>query len=332
MLEHGGRLRVAAARYGIPLANWIDLSTGISPYVYPVPPIEPEIWQRLPEDEDGLDTIACRYYGAQTALALPGSQAAIQNLPRLRPPGTVAVLNPSYEEYAAAWLTAGHQVRRCSAEELPAIVREVDVVMIGNPNNPTGECFSCGQLREMARQLDARNGWLVVDEAFADAEPDPPSLAGIAGSDTAGNVIVLRSLGKFFGLAGARVGFAIAASPILDLLAELIGPWALSHPARLAARSALADAEWQTAQRERLQRDGVRLHTLLADAGMGQSTGTALFRYLLCDEATALQEFFAGHGILVRHFSQPSAVRFGLPATPQQWQALAATLNDWKNR
>ncbi|MCF8198414.1 MAG: aminotransferase class I/II-fold pyridoxal phosphate-dependent enzyme, partial [Sulfuritalea sp.] len=218
MLEHGGRLMAAAARYGIPLEDWTDLSTGISPYVYPVPPIAPSVWQRLPEDEDGLAEIACRYHGAKAVLPLPGSQAAIQLLPRLRPCGAIAVLEPSYGEYAAAWQAAGHELRRCSMAELPATARDADAVVLGNPNNPTGERFSRPQLLDMARQMETRGGWLVVDEAFADAEPAETSLADVAGTDVARNVIVLRSLGKFFGLAGARVGFAIAAVPILDSL------------------------------------------------------------------------------------------------------------------
>lgn len=308
----------------------MDLSTGISPYVYPVPPIAPSIWQRLPEDEDGLAEIACRYYGARAVLPLPGSQAAIQLLPRLRPRSVVAVLDPSYEEYAAKWQAAGHEVRRCSATELPSAARDADVVVLGNPNNPTGEQFSRLQLLEMARQLESRGGWLVVDEAFADAEPPEDSLAVIAGD--AVNVIVLRSLGKFFGLAGARVGFAMATAPILSMLVEAVGPWALSHPARLVARAALADTAWQKVQRERLRRDAARLHALLASCGMGTSTGTTLFRYLRCETAPELQDFFARQGILLRSFAMPSAIRWGLPATTQQWQRLTATLNDWKNR
>ena len=63
MLEHGGRLRVAARRFGIPLSDWVDLSTGINPQPYPVPPLAPEVWLRLPETDDGLEAAAARYYG-----------------------------------------------------------------------------------------------------------------------------------------------------------------------------------------------------------------------------------------------------------------------------
>jgi len=329
MLEHGGRLLAAAARHGIAAEDWLDLSTGIAPYSYPVPPISSGVWQRLPEDEDGLGEVASRYYGAQRVLPLPGSQAAIQLLPRLRPAGVVAVLEPSYAEYAAAWRAAGHTVRCLAADELLQAAGAADAVIIGNPNNPTGQRFSRHALLGLAQQLEVRGGWLIVDEAFADAEDHSESLADIGGSAAAGNVVVLRSLGKFFGLAGARVGFAIANESILTSLAAAIGPWAVAHPSRLVAQAALADRAWQGAQRARLQRDGARLHGLLAAAGMGESSGTALFRYLVRDDARELHEFFARRGILLRHFEKPAAVRCGLAATESQWQRLAATLALW---
>lgn len=332
MLEHGGRLLAAAARYGIAAADWLDLSTGIAPYAYPVPAMPAAVWQRLPEEEDGLAAVACRYYGARQVLALPGSQAAIQLLPRLRPPGLVVALEPSYAEYVAAWSAAGHTVRRCAAEALPLAAAAADAVVIGNPNNPTGSRFSRRALLDMAQQLDTRHGWLIVDEAFADADENSESLAAVAGSAAANNIVVLRSIGKFFGLAGARVGFAIARDSILTPLAEAVGPWALAHPSRLAARAALADIDWQRAQRVRLQRDGKRLHALLAASGLGESSGTALFRYLAREDARELHEFFARQGILLRLFAQPAAVRVGLPATEVQWQRLAATLESWRSR
>ncbi|MDP2821341.1 MAG: threonine-phosphate decarboxylase CobD [Sulfuritalea sp.] len=332
MLEHGGCVLAAAARHGIAVEDWLDLSTGIAPYSYPVPPMSSEVWQRLPEDEDGLAAIACRCYGAQRVLPLPGSQAAIQALPRLKAPGVAIVLEPSYEEYAAAWRVAGHTVRCIAAADLLQAAGEADAVVIGNPNNPTGQRFSRRALLVLAQQLETRGGWLVVDEAFADAEDHSESLADVAGSAAAGNIVVLRSLGKFFGLAGARVGFAIAGESILASLAEAIGPWAVAQPSRMAARAALADRAWQGAQRARLQRDGARLHGLLAAAGLGESSGTALFRYLTRDDARELHEYFARQGILLRYFAKPAALRCGLPATESQWQRLAATLDQWKTR
>ena len=326
MLEHGGRLREAARRWGIPLADWLDLSTGISPWPYPLPPPPDEVWQRLPEDDDGLEAAARDYYGTPGAaglLALPGSQAAIQWLPRLVPAGRVALAPPLYAEHPAAWRAAGHEV---VAWEEPA-----DYAVVCNPNNPTGECHARAALLDRARSLRL----LLVDEAFIDAEP-AESLAGLAGTGAAENIIVLRSLGKFFGLAGARVGFAIAAPPLLGALREAIGPWAVTHPGRWAARHALADRAWQAAQRQRLGTAALRLDALLRKVmrsgipgdGFGDTAGTVLFRYVAVPQAVEIHDTLARAGVLVRCFDQPAALRFGLPATEPDWQRLADALKE----
>ncbi|MDP2795533.1 MAG: threonine-phosphate decarboxylase CobD [Sulfurisoma sp.] len=330
MLEHGGRLREAARRWGIPLADWLDLSTGIAPEPYPVPPPPAVIWQRLPEDEDGLEAAAGAYYGTHGTtrlLALPGSQAAIQALPRLLGGMNVAVIEPGYGEYAAAARAAGHAVQPFAAAGLEAACAMADLAILGNPNNPDGVRFTRDRLLGAARLLAGRCGWLVVDEAFIDAEP-AESLADLAGTGAAENIVVLRSLGKFFGLAGARVGFVIAAPTLLERLREAIGPWAVAHPARWAARHALADGAWQAAQRERLRAGSARLGRLLREAGLGDTMGTALFRCAVTPQAVALHEALARRGVLVRRFDDPAALRFGLPATENDWLRLAAALKE----
>jgi cobalamin biosynthetic protein CobC len=311
MLEHGGRLRQAAAHWGIPLARWLDLSTGIAPWSCPVPPVPAEIWQRLPEDEDGLVEAARVCYGATDLLALPGSQAAIHWLPRLMPPGRVAMPAPLYAEHPAAWRAQGHT--------LVDWRQPADYAVLCNPNNPTGELRSADEL--LARAAESR--LLVVDEAFIDAQAGG-SLAGLAAA--AGNIVVLRSLGKFFGLAGARVGFAIGPPALLERLRQALGPWPLANPARWAARHALADAAWQTAQRGRLRAGADRLAALLRHAGLGEPAGTALFQYVATARAEALHEALARRGILVRRFADPSALRFGLPGTETGWVRLADAL------
>lgn len=311
MLEHGGRLGEAVRHWGIPRADWLDLSTGIAPWPYPLPAPPAEVWQRLPEDEDGLEAVARAYYGTDHLLALPGSQAAIQALPRLFPAGRVALPMPLYNEHPAAWRAAGHTP---VAWDAPA-----DYAVVCHPNNPTGQRY------DRDEQLDraARVQLLVVDEAFLDATPDE-SLIGCGPK----NVIVLRSLGKFFGLAGARVGFACGASDLLDRLQNALGPWAVSHPARWAARLALADRDWQAAQRDRLQTGSRRLAALLRASGLGEPTGCALFQYLATPHAAAWHEALAQSGILVRRFDTPPALRFGLPADEDQWRRLADCLKE----
>ena len=324
MLEHGGRLRLAAQHHTTPLADWIDLSTGINPDVYPLAPIDPHYWQRLPEDDDGLEAAAATYYGNERLLVLPGSQAAIQGLPALFQQVTVACLSPLYEEHAQGWERAGHRLRR-----LPTLPRALAAgspnVLLCNPNNPTATELPRSDLLEAAEKLRQRGGWLIVDEAFVDAEPEN-SVVALAGSEELPNLIVLRSLGKFFGLAGARVGFVFATAEKLDRLREMLGPWPVSHPSRFVARCALEDLSWQAATRKRLVSASQRLAALLAPHG--EVTRTALFCTLKTPLTALLCEHFARRAILTRRFDAHGLLRVGLPGHEAQWQRLAAALGE----
>jgi cobalamin biosynthetic protein CobC len=337
VLEHGGRLREASRRYAIPLADWVDLSTGIAPWPYPLPPLAAELWQRLPEDDDGLREAAAGYYGVTDVariLPLAGSQAAIQALPRLRATSTVSTValpTPTYGEYAPAWRAAGHRVIECAFDSLAG--PDADVVLLANPNNPDARRLDRAVLLALAARLARRDGWLIVDEAFADADAtDAASLAAVAGSAVAPNVIVLRSLGKFFGLAGARVGFGIAAPALLDRLRDLLGPWPLANPSRHVAKHCLRDAPWQAAQRERLRQALARLCALLTEHGLPPSATTALFAYVPCHVSSAMaanvHDHLARRGILVRRFAAPAALRFGLPGDEAAWARLRAALRE----
>jgi cobalamin biosynthetic protein CobC len=322
MLEHGGRLRRAAQRYGLPLERWLDLSTGLNPIPWEAqaPPLA--AWSRLPEDEDGLAQAAQHYYGAPRVLPVAGSQAAIQALPLLRRPGRVGLLAPSYAEHHHHWRAAGHSVSLLAADQCTEASATVDVLVLVNPNNPTGHRFAPGDLLDWHARLRARDGWLLIDEAFIDTCPEF-SLA--AQSDREG-LIVLRSLGKFFGLAGARVGFVLAAQELLNSLAERLGPWSVAGPSRIVAAHALDDRAWQAATRRRLQEDGERLATVLDRCGLAPSGGTALFQWVLTPHAAVIQDLLARSGILVRLFDSPSSLRFGLPRAAKDWDRLEHSL------
>lgn len=339
MLEHGGRLRAAAKQWGIPLSEWIDLSTGISPWAYPVS-VPTSAWQSLPEDDDELVAAAARYYGHPAPLPLPGSQAAIQYLPQLLGATNqsldVVVPAPTYGEYAPAWRKAGHRVREVPFIDLITVATNAitnaqtpTVVMLGNPNNPGGQSCSPEQLKSLATSLAGHGGWLIVDEAFADSHASA-SLAAHAGTNIP-NLIVLRSLGKFFGLAGARVGFLCAADSVRQQLADFLGPWAVAHPSRIAATQALNDSHWQGEQRQRLGAACQQLGNVLQRHGISSVSGGDLFHYALMPQASALFEHLARRGILVRQFATPAALRFGLPATPPHWQRLDSALKEWIN-
>ena len=328
MLEHGGRLRQAAAHYNIPLADWLDLSTGINPHGWPVPALPAAVWQRLPESDDGLEAAAAAYYGNPNLLPVAGSQAAIQWLPALLPKAAVACIAPLYAEHPQAWQQAGHKVRYLQNATLPrALAAATPYILLCNPNNPTADRHPHELVLDAARQLHKRGGWLIVDEAFVDATPEL-SVTPLAGTPEAPNLIVLRSLGKFFGLAGVRVGFVFAAPELLRRMQEAMGPWAVSGPSREAARLALADTAWQAAARPQLQAAGERLRHLLAP--LGEVKATALFATLSSPHSNELFDYLARRAILTRRFDQQPLLRCGLPADEAGWQRLATALNEWK--
>lgn len=318
MLEHGGKVREAAARYGIPVEDWLDLSTGINPNGWPVPEAPPSCWSRLPEDDDGLEQAARDYYDTRHVLPVAGSQAAIQALPRLRTRSRVAVLDPGYAEHACAWRRAGHAVMSTSVEALDQAVAKTDVLVLIHPNNPTGARFPVEQLLDWHARLAARGGWLIVDEAFMDVTPEH----SLCAYSVRPGLIVLRSLGKFFGLAGARVGFVCAQTSLLAQLHSLFGPWSVSTPARWIATTALTDRAWQDAARQRLGTDGVRLQALLTRHRLHPYGGCALFQWVRMPHARELHDTLAREGILTRLFSEPPGLRFGLPGTEADWLRL----------
>lgn len=322
LLFHGGRLGEAARHYAIPREQWLDLSTGINPAGWPLPELSAACWQRLPEEHDGLEAAAADYYGTPHLLPVAGSQAAIQLLPLLRPRSRVALLTPAYAEHRRAWQEAGHAVSELDSDAIAVQLDRFEVVVVINPNNPSGERFSAEQLRDWHSHLAARGGWLVIDEAFIDATP-AQSMAPHCGVE---GLVVLRSLGKFFGLAGARVGFVLAWPLLCEALRRRLGPWSVSGPGREAARLALRDEAWQVAMRQQLSREGMRLQRLLTDHGLTPSGGTALFQWVCRDDAWRWHEALARRAILTRPFRIPAALRFGLPGSAQQWQRLELAL------
>lgn len=321
-IEHGGDL--AAARRLFPGAPepFIDLSTGINPVPWPVPDLPGEVIARLPGQDalDRLASTAAHLYGAPDAscvVAAPGTQILLPLVAALGKAGRAAVLGPTYAEHARAAALAGHAVVEV---EHPDDLAGTDLAVAVNPNNPDGRIIP----RTALLTLAGRTGLLVVDEAFMDVGPADASLAG----DVArGGIVVLRSFGKFFGLAGLRLGFAVAASDLAAALRARLGPWAVSGPALAIGAAALADGGWIADTRARLAADAGRLDGLLAAAGLQVTGGTALFSLVVTPGAASLYEHLGRQGILVRRFAErPDRLRFGLPGDEAAWRRLAAAL------
>lgn len=320
-------MRKAAIQYGIAQEDWLDLSSGLAPWPWPIPEIALRAWARLPETDDGLEQAACDYYGVSHALPVPGSQAAIQLLPRLRRAGKVGVLSPCYAEHAEAWRRAGYIVREVLEQEVDFFLDSLDVLVVVNPNNPTGLSLAPRRLLDWHARLAQRGGWLIVDEAFMDNTPQ----LSVAGQSHQVGLIVLRSFGKFFGLAGVRLGFVLAERKLLKLLAEQVGPWAVSGPTRELGQICLKDTAGHARQRLRCEEASQRLSALLEQYNLHPQGKCALFLWLITHRAEQLHEFMAQRGILLRLFAHDSSLRFGLPGTDADWVRLEQALGAWKN-
>ncbi|WP_040619206.1 threonine-phosphate decarboxylase CobD [Rhodovulum sp. PH10] len=322
---HGGRIDRAARLYPGAPVPWVDLSTGINPEPFPVPAIEPVLYHRLPlaADLSRLTEAAEAAYGRPAGtvlLPVPGSEISIRLLPLVAGGRRVGILGPTYGSHGEAWRAAGREVAVLSDLPDPE-TSGLDTVVLVNPNNPDGRRFSRDALLEFADRWTARpDGRLVVDEAFADVAPE---ISLLATARLPAGVTVLRSLGKFFGLAGLRLGFVAASERDALAWRNLLGDWPVSGPACAIAADALADDAWTAATRARLAADRRRLEALLTQAGFSLRGGCDLF--VLADDCSGLDPIdrFARHGILVRGFADaPTRCRFGLPGDEAAWQRL----------
>lgn len=323
---HGGRIDTAALLYPAAPQPWIDLSTGINPVPWPVPPIPLARYQRLPLARElaAMAAAAADAYGLPAnavVVPVPGSEIAIRLLPRLLGPGRVGILAPTYGSHAAAWRDAGAEVHELVALPAPD-GHGFGTLIVVTPNNPDGRTLARDDLAAFAQTWTATGRRLIVDEAFADLQPE---LSLLALPELPAGVTVLRSLGKFFGLAGLRVGFVVVTEREASAWRRLLGDWPVSGPACEIATLALRDAEWIAATRVRLAVDRNRLDGILDRAGLQLLGGTDLFALFEARDGIDLLDHFARAGILVRGFAAASRhYRFGLPADEAAWQRLEA--------
>ncbi|MCM2293584.1 threonine-phosphate decarboxylase CobD [Allorhizobium sp. BGMRC 0089] len=330
-IRHGGGLAAAAARYGGAIEDWLDLSTGINPCPPALAEIAPRVWHRLPDQEleAAARQAAQAFYGSGPILplAVPGTQAAIQLLPRLvRQEARVAILSPTYGEYGRVLALAGRAVD--AVETIDAIGSEHKLAIVVNPNNPTGRIIASSVLQDLASKMQVQGGFLVVDEAFADLTPEL-SVAGEVFRHP--GLIVFRSFGKFFGYAGLRLGFVIAHEDVLAMFAEGLGPWAVSGPALSLAVSLFASD--RMALQATIEHRQKALMTVLDRAGLQVAGGTPLFALVEDENAQSLHEHLARERILTRIFDYaPDWMRIGLPPNAEADLRLAASLSRWRSR
>ena len=325
-LQHGGALDRVAVRFPAAPLPWIDLSTGINPWSWPVDRVDPESLHRLPTHADMhrcRSAMAQAFAAPASALTLvPGTEVAIRLLPQILAARRVAVLSPSYGDHAETWSAAGAELVP-TADPLDH-ADDADIVVLCSPNNPDGRCFDADGLSDARERLARRGGWLIVDEAYAELDP-ARSLASLAGSP---GLVILRSTGKFFGLPGLRLGALLGPPALAAALERLLGVWRISGPALAIGARVYADVDWQQTMRGRLAAARARLDTLLKAGGGRVAGGTDLFRYVEVNDAHATWHKLCEHGIYTRRFDWTHThLRVGLPGTPEAEARLTDALS-----
>jgi len=325
-LAHGGDLDAARRLFPDAPQPFLDLSTGVNPHSYPIGQLPADAFAKLPQIEAvaRLAEVAAVTYGAPhagTVAIAPSSQILMTLVAGLVPGGRAAVLGPTYGEHARVARLAGHDVSEVSNVEE---IEDEALAVVVNPNSPDGRIVSKDALLDLAARMQDRRGLLVVDEAFMEVGPEAASLCDQV---ERANVVVLRSFGKFYGLPGLRLSFALAGPSIARRLNAALGPWPVSGAALAIGTKALADTDWRRRTRIALDEAALRLDELLRSAGFTIAGGTPLFRLVRADDAETLFVKLGRRGILVRHFpEQKSWLRFGLPGDESEWQRLRASL------
>jgi len=322
---HGGRLSEAHKAFPDAPLPWIDLSTGINPDPWPGVAQVAIDWRHLPDAAalEDLETRAAAHFGAAdgNVLALPGTEMGLRSLAMLDLPAPFRHVAPGYSTHGQALPGS----RAIGFDAVGAEAARGGTILLANPANPDGRLIPARDLVEIAVALARSGGWLVVDEAFIDAHPGGSVLPLLSGDAP---VIVLRSFGKFFGLAGVRLGFAVAPPAIIARWRATLGSWPVSAAAIAIGTAAYGDAEWIAATRIGLRARADAIDAVLRRHGLEPRGASPLFRLVECDAGLLFQRL-ARRGILTRPFAYaPRWLRLGVPGSAEALERLDRAIGD----
>lgn len=265
---HGGDVYAASRELGCGVERIVDFSASINP----LGP-SPRVWRALSHAHEAL-----KHYPDPTCLDLRtalaslwgcsvghiivgnGSTELIHLLPTSLGLRHLLIVGPTFSEYAASMVRMKRRITTVYAERRegyrPPIERiasllgrkpprhgGIDSVVLCNPNSPTGQACDAAAVMRLARMAQRRKVLFIVDEAFVDYCPERSVLPL---SSNVPNVIVLRSLTKFFGLPGLRVGYAVAARSLVERMERHLPPWSVNALGQLAGLAALRDEHHAT--------------------------------------------------------------------------------------
>ncbi len=318
-IQHGGDIDLAIKKYGGEREDWIDLSTGINGASYPwQESINVEL-RNLPSKKIlmQLEKAAARAYkiaeSADTA-AVSGAQQIINLLPIcLKSCNSVAILGPTYNEYEKAFKRSGTKTKTVS--ETSKLSRS-DIAIIVNPNNPTGKVIADETLAGLSKKVRI----LIIDESF--------KMFSSRRFLNFSNIIQINSLGKFFGLAGVRLGFVSGPSEFIKTVKEMLGPWPVSSLAAEIGIVALNDKVWISEMEKILVTESNALHEVCNSRNWELVGRTSLFHTYATSSCLEVEKQFAAHCIWVRTFDYSKTwVRLGIPTSENAWTRVKQALN-----
>lgn len=327
--KHGGNLLALQRRLSQhPSAaklNWIDLSSAVNRHPWPVPEIPIGLWHELP-DLNALNQAAADYYGGGNFVTIAGTQQAIEALPNMlfaaekRAKTKVLIPDVGYQEHGFAWSKWCYQLEAYQ-EYHTLSERDWQVLVLIQPNNPSAKTLTLTQLHDLVEIAQAKDAYIILDEAFIDAVSGASVIEFYQTKNWPSSLIVLRSVGKFFGLPGARVGFCFAQPRVLEALSSVVGPWPVATPSAWLLTQAFKDVHWQyqamedLAQRNR--RFAQQLQPLISSLCETVSwQRSELFFTLFSDSAENVFQWLQTLGIHVRlgqgwlRFAVPAAAEF----------------------
>jgi len=273
---HGGNLRETAENYNISAERIIDFSSNINPLGFP-----PEIKNMIIKDIDNIIDEVCHYpdpecklfkdvlsanLGVKTSSLLigNGSNELIYLLVRVLAPRRVLILVPSFSEYERAAVSAGAKCRflnfrinhgsssefNLNVDEVLQNIDGVDLVFICNPNNPTGLLLYKDEIEYLIKKCEERNVFVIIDEAFIDFVEGSEDVTMIGAAIKNKNVAVLRSMTKFFAIAGLRLGYLAGNSELVKKISESQPTWSVNCLAQLVGKELIKNSDFIRKSRE----------------------------------------------------------------------------------
>ncbi len=276
LIPHGGNIRLLANKAGCPEENLIDFSASINP-AGPPPGLRAAISRTVKKvinypDRECKELISAiaSVHGCkcENIIAGNGSTELLYAIPRALPCRRAVIPVPSYSDYAAAFGMAGIPIEHVFLTAKNEFVFDIEMlinglngaeaVIFGQPNNPTGRLVARDAIIRAARK--ATSTYFVVDESFADFVNGYVSLI----SEELPNVIVLKSLTKFYAIPGIRLGFVHATEPVIDALRSILPAWSVNVFAQTAGIECLGDDQYGERTRQLISLDRNRQYRRLS--------------------------------------------------------------------